>query len=204
MLNRIKALPLKFKVWMAVTSAVIFLVIPTLLFAFLSRDIDSSTKKSALIEFEYCGATPTELCVLSFGRDSIGDTIINFFVPDRAFPDFYLMIKKAGTENSYECKRNGEIKTSVFCSGEALSLKQTVEINLFANESSQQLATGTFFIEAFLVTTQNTTGTPVASLQVTGSPSPSPTATSTPRGVVTATRTPRVDPTRTSYPNPYP
>jgi hypothetical protein len=203
MLNRVKALPLKFKVMMAATSFLILFLIPCLIFAFLSRDTDSSTKISSLIEFEYCGATPTELCVLSFGRDSTGDTIINFFVPD-TLPDFYLVIKKAGTENRYECTRNQEITTSVFCSGEPLSLKQTIEINLFANESNQQLAKGTFFIEAFLVITQNTPGTPVTSLQGTGSPSPSPTATPTPRGVVTATRTPRVNPTSTSYPNPYP
>lgn len=137
-------------------SLLILFLIPVIAITSILRKTSAPSEKASPIQFEYCGASLKELCILSFGRDGAGQAIINFHVPDRKFPAFYLIVKNAGAENRYECKKNAEIKTSVFCSGEPLSLRQTVEISLLANEDDRLLATGTFFIEAFLVSTQGT------------------------------------------------
>ncbi len=193
MLSRFEALPLKNRIIVAITIGTILFLIPVLLVTFSLRRANALITPTPPIKFEYCEAEPDALCILSFGRDGSGDTIINFFVPDRKFPDFYLIVKKAGIASRYECKRNLQIKTSVFCSGEALSLKQTVQIDIHANDDDRLLATGTFLLQAFLVSTPlaGGGGTAVTTLKQSSATIPSE---------VTETSTPKVS--QTSYPNP--
>lgn len=198
MLSRFDTLPLKNRLIVAITIGMILFSIPLLLFVFLVRRAATpNTPVADPIEFAYCEAEPDALCILSFGRDGAGDAIINFFVPDKKFPSFYLIIKKAGAESRYECRRNSKIKTSVFCSGEPLSLRQTIQIDIHAKDDDRLLATGTFLLEAFLVSTSMAadSGTAVPTLE-----QPAVTLEST------ETSTPEIS--ETSYPNltayPYP
>jgi hypothetical protein len=192
MLSRFEALPLKNRIIVAATIGMMIFLIPVLLVTFSLRRANALITPIPPIKFEYCEAEPDALCILSFGRDGSGDTIINFYVPDKKFPDFYLIIKKEGTESRYECIRNEQIKTSVFCSGEALSLKKTVQIDIHAMEDDRLLATGTFLLQAFLVSTP----LPGNETAVTTLKKPSATIPSE----VTETSTPKVS--QTSYPNP--
>src|SRR5690349_6588100 len=153
MLNRFNELPYKNAIIIVTGSFAAFIFIVLCILIPFLRNAGNAADEDAIIKFEYCGDSPKELCVLSFGHDGSGDTIINFFVPDKKFPDFYLIVKKAGQQSRYECIRNTEIKTSVLCRGAALSLKQTVEINIFASNSHELLATGRFLLEAFLIST---------------------------------------------------
>src|SRR5436190_22587472 len=101
MLNRFNELPFKNAVIIVTASFVGFIfILFCVLTSFLRRTNDAADENS-IIKFEYCGETPQELCVLSFGHDGSGDTIINFFVPDKKFQDFYLIVKKAGQESRY-------------------------------------------------------------------------------------------------------
>jgi hypothetical protein len=159
MLNRFKSLPLKNRILFAITGVLILCSIPVIGLTLLLRQNDTAQPTDP-IQFEYCGSTPTELCILSFGRDGAGNALINFFVPGKKFPGFYLIVRKAGLEYRYECQASSEIKTSVFCMGEPLSLKQTIQVDLFAQENDGLLASGSFFIEAFLVSAQNFQSTP--------------------------------------------
>src|SRR5688500_15509433 len=129
--HRIKTLSLRSKLILVVTRLVVLVLLPVLTFNLLSTKAGAADDQTPPIQIQYCGASPAELCILSFGRDGAGNAIINFFVHDNKFPGFYLIVKSAGTENLYECRKNIEIKTSVFCTGEPLSLKQPIEINLF-------------------------------------------------------------------------
>jgi len=192
MLSRFDALSLKSRLIVAITIGMILFSIPLLLFVFLVRRAAMPVTPAAdPIEFAYCEAEPDALCILSFGRDGAGDAIINFFVPDKKFPGFYLIIIKAGEESRYECRRNSQIKTSVFCSGEPLSLKQTIQIDIHANEDDRLLATGTFLLEAFLVST------PMAADSGTAAPTLEESAVTL---EITETSTPEVS--ETAYPNP--
>lgn len=108
--------------------------------------------------FGYCGAELTELCVVSFGRDAFGNTIINLYVPLRKYPTFYLNIIRRSGESRYECEWNKNIRTSVYCVGDAIILGEGFEIQMFSNMDDRLLAQGTFTLTAFLITTQSVDG----------------------------------------------
>ncbi len=101
--------------------------------------------------FGYCGAEPQELCILSFGRDANGNAIINFFVPQRDFPDFYLRIRRSTGESVYVCLKNEETPTSVLCMGDVLNLNERLEIDVRAVEDYRLLARGTFTLKAIRI-----------------------------------------------------
>lgn len=103
--------------------------------------------------FGYCGARLSRLCIVSFGRDAFGDTVVNLFVPLMRYPAFYLnIVRKAGTD-VYECTWSKVDETSVYCTGKALNLDEGVEIQLMTRLDDRLLARGTFTVNAFLVTT---------------------------------------------------
>lgn len=103
--------------------------------------------------FGYCGARLSRLCVVSFGRDVFGDTVVNLFVPRMRYPTFYLnIVRKTGTD-VYECVWSKIDETSVFCTGRALNLDEGIEIQILAKLDDRLLARGTFTVNAFLITT---------------------------------------------------
>lgn len=103
--------------------------------------------------FGYCGARLTRLCIVSFGRDVFGDTVVNLFVPRRTYPAFHLNIVRKSGADIYECIWSGVDETSVYCTGKALNLDEGIEIQLLAKLDNRLLARGTFTVNAFLVTT---------------------------------------------------
>ncbi|NOH00788.1 MAG: hypothetical protein HND47_01800 [Chloroflexi bacterium] len=77
------------------------------------------------VSFEYCGADLDELCILSFGRDGDGNTIVNLFMPERKFPAFYLLVERVVGASRYECDKNDDVPTIVWCIGDSLNLGRT-------------------------------------------------------------------------------
>lgn len=106
------------------------------------------------ISFDYCGAELTELCVVSFGRDAFGSTIINLYVPLRKFPLFYLNIIRRSGESRYECEWNKNVRTSVYCVGDAIHLGEGLEMQVISMADDRLIATGPFILTAYLITTQ--------------------------------------------------
>lgn len=104
-----------------------------------------------VIKIGYCGAEPEELCVLSFGRDAEENMVVNLFVPDRKFPEFYLKIQRVAGENVYECEKDKEVRTSVFCYGNMVNLQEKMQVSLFAKSDERLLAAGDFILKAILV-----------------------------------------------------
>ena len=190
--------------------AAIFMVLLcgiVVVFILSSRRASLNAEQVPPVKFSYCEAEPKELCILSFERGGPQNSFINFFVADRKFQDFYLIVKTEGKENRYECASNLKARTNVVCSGAPLSLKQTIEVNIFASENNQLLGTGVFFIEAFLISTSDTQPTGTAAIEPTPTEEPTETSTpeiltpedSTPEG--TATETPTVESTQTAEPD---
>ncbi|MBL8062014.1 MAG: hypothetical protein JNK32_03275 [Anaerolineales bacterium] len=105
------------------------------------------------ISFDTCGEELKEMCVFSFGRDADGNTIVNLYVPEEEkFPAFYLkVIRETGEEIVYECDKNDEVKTSVYCVGGALNLEERFEVQVVSIKDDQPLAQGKFTLTAFLV-----------------------------------------------------
>lgn len=203
MLNRLYAWPASKKIIVAIAGLLIVCTGFILVFALLLKNAEPANSEKAPIRFEYCEADPKDLCVLSFGRGGPQSSMINFFVVNKSFPNFYLIVKKAGTESRFNCIRNSEIKTSVLCSGPPLSLKQTIEINIHASRDDRLLAKGTFFIEAFLISTLNSQSTGTANIETQPSPSSEPTE---PPALESPTPpTPTAEGSTTAYPDPsYP
>lgn len=130
--------------------------------------------------FSYCGARLTDLCVVSFGRDAFGDTVVNLFVPSGHYPAFHLNIVRNTGVDIYECVWSKIDETSVYCTGRALNLEEGVEIQILSDQDDLLLARGTFTVNAFLVTTPQVGEAPTTEESGLGSESnktetPSPT-----------------------------
>lgn len=117
----------------------------------LLRQTSSEVAAESILKISYCGVDPEELCVLSFGRDLEDNMVINLFVPDRNFPYFYLKIKRTVVESIYECEKDKEVPTSVYCTGESIGLQEKMEINLISKEDDHLMAVGKLALLAVLL-----------------------------------------------------
>lgn len=105
------------------------------------------------VSFGYCGAEFTSLCVVSFGRDALGNTVINLYVPIRRYPIFYLKVVRQSGEQRFECESNRDVKESVYCTGSPLNLGEGFNIQVVSEKDNIILAEGEFSLIAFRVTT---------------------------------------------------
>lgn len=115
------------------------------------RQILSAAGPAPILKISYCGAVPEELCVLSFGRDLEENMVINLFVPESNFPDFYLKIQRAAVEGTYECVKDREVPTSVYCVGEMIGLQEKMEISLLSKADDHLMASGKLTLLAVLL-----------------------------------------------------
>ncbi|NWF64287.1 MAG: hypothetical protein HXY38_08275 [Chloroflexi bacterium] len=128
------------------------------------------------VQFGYCGAQLNTLCVVSFGQDVFGKTVVNLYVPRQTYPPFYMKVIRVSGESVYACEANQDVITSVYCSGEALNLGDGIELQLLAELDDRLLAQGVFSLTAFRV------ATPVPEpTQSEAASSPKTGATPTPR-----------------------
>jgi hypothetical protein len=146
----------------------------------------SEAASESIVKFEYCGVQLQEFCLLSFGRNADGNAIINLFVPDHDFPDFYLRINRLNGESVYVCLRNEEAPTSVVCMGDVINLNERIEISVMSVEDFRLLLRGKFAVKAILISTQ-LEDVDATQTQVSPSPPPPPEAlmTETPLSVET-------------------
>ena len=105
------------------------------------------------VNFGYCGVELTNLCVISFGRDVFGATVINFYVPQNTYSDFYLHIIRAQEIARYDCKTFKSMPGSVFCTGNPIPLGEGFKIQMLSASEGQVLAQGVFTLNAYIVTT---------------------------------------------------
>lgn len=154
------------------------IIIVISLFGFAFRQILSSISSTVTgvaadppLYFGYCGAELKELCILSFGRDADGNAVINFFVPDRDFPDFYLRINRLNGDSVYVCLKTEELPTSILCRGDVINLNERIEISLLSTEDYSLLARGKLTLTAILISSQ---AADAGAGQTPLSPTPSP------------------------------
>jgi len=157
-----------------------------------------------VIKIGYCGAEPEELCVLSFGRDVDENMVVNIFSPDRKLPTFYLKIKRAAGESVYECEKDKEVQTNVFCYGDMVNLQEKMEVSLIAKADERLIVAGGFTLKAILISessfAESSGGT--SSLEATVGETPTFTGSSNTLDVTpTPTQTPDASYPNSSYPN---
>lgn len=151
------------------------------------------------VVFTYCGADLEEICVLSFGRDGNGDTVINLFVPEKEFPAFYLKVIRLNGESLFECHVNEALPESVYCLGDAVNLEERLEISVISEDGDTLLATGRFTVTGILIASAFVTDQP----QISDISTPQPRTNSTSTQTRTpASETPKFKTTLTpSYPS---
>jgi len=117
----------------------------------LYREPPDEPRQEPDVKVGYCGAELSELCILSFGRDAEGNALIDLFVPEEDFPDFYLKIYRAVGDSRYECSVLEGVPSRVTCVGPALNLNEQIEVELVSLADDRPLAIGRFLIKAFLI-----------------------------------------------------
>lgn len=123
-----------------------------LIWVFVRGNTNKDEAAEPPVTVAYCGAELDQLCILSFGRDAQGDALINLFVPEDEYPDFYLKVGRSTGEVWFDCVKLEEVPTSVYCLGPALVLGERLQVELVAQEdNSRVLAAGTFTVRAILV-----------------------------------------------------
>jgi len=138
-------------------------------------------------EIGLCDAQPTELCIISFGREGAGKGLVIIHVPGPDFPDFYMKIVRGDTESGYECARVQAVSNLVTCTGDEILLGEVIEVRIHSKDDDRLLAIGQLTV-------------PFLAIAAPAGRTPTPTATGsaaapTPRRTATPIR---------SYPNPTP
>jgi hypothetical protein len=134
--------------WISLTVITAVLVLGAVV-VFWRSSFEAPAEPAAKIA--YCGAELSELCILSFGRDEQGNALINLFVPEEEYPDFYLKVGRAVGEVWFDCVKLEEVPTSVYCLGPALNLNEQLQVELVSQEDNRILAAGLFTVKAVLL-----------------------------------------------------
>lgn len=192
------------KTFLLILAGIIVLVLLALTWRIVSlQKAASEVDFAPVLKIGYCGVEPEELCVLSFGRDVDENMVVTVFVPDRKFPAFYLKIGRAVGENVYECEKDKEVRTYMFCYGNMVNLQERMEVSMLSLEDDHVLAVGQFTLKALLISepsfAKESDGTSMPELIVDETPTSTevfdtPTESETP--IETDTPTPEA-----SYPN---
>lgn len=185
------------KILLIVSGVILFVgsFITSIIILIINLQPAEETVTEPPLTIEYCGTRLEQICILSFGRSAGGDTVINLFVPDE-FPDFYLQVNKLSGQVIYECEKNKEVKSSVYCIGEALLLGEQIEIILISKEEDIPIAAGKFILTAILISSQPEDTTPPPSRTATPDSATQPIS-STPE---TESPTPTPEVSYPSYP----
>jgi len=187
-----------------VAVAGIFIVaILILLWLLFKPDNDLAETITDPIKLEYCGADLDDPCVLSFGRDGDGNTIINLFVPEEIFPAFDLTVIRYLGESVYDCDTSDAAPDTVYCIGAPISLNERIEIRIVSEEDHRLLAVGKFTLTAVLLVPGG--GDVLEPAETAAPPRRTPTPTPSPAPTLDdLTPTPEVSypsyPGSTSYP----
>lgn len=184
------------KILLIVSGVILFvgMLITSIIVLILNLKPAEETVTEPPLNVEYCGTRLEQICILAFGRDDSGDTVISLFVPNE-FPDFYLHVNRLTGEVVYECEKNEAVETSVYCTGEALNLGEQIEITLISKDGDIPFAAGKFILTAILISSQPEDADTPPSRTATPASATQPVST---RETVSPTPTPEV-----SYPS-YP
>ncbi len=158
------------------------------------------SQRNPVLELTNCSPKNIPPCVVSFGIDSDGNTLVNLLVPDSFPPGFYLKVIRNTSGSRYECQIVENFPTHFYCVGEKIPPGGVLLFMLIASKDDALLAKGDISVLGLAFPT-------------IGMVTPTPTSTSTEEPVedlFTKTPTPfqptpkPSTPTSPSYPNPTP
>ena len=117
------------------------------------RPQEETPTAAVVAELSMCDTNAYGLCVVSFGADSLNRMVINFKLPRRRFPAFYLQVGHAGASTRYECQVLEEVPISAYCTGPRTPLGDPIDIQVYAVQDDRLLASGTLVVAAIALPT---------------------------------------------------
>lgn len=100
------------------------------------------SQRTPVLELTNCSPKNIPPCVVSFGIDSDGNTLVNLLVPDSFPPDFYLRVIRNTSETRYECQMVENFPTHFYCVGEKIPPGGVLLFILIASKDDALLAKG--------------------------------------------------------------
>jgi hypothetical protein len=98
-----------------------------------------------------CDLSSDELCIVTFGANNLNRMVINFQLPSKDYPDFYVKGKNRGAFNVYSCETSNISPTSTYCTGMRTPLGEPIQIEVYTTDGDLLIARGTFMVSAILL-----------------------------------------------------
>jgi len=160
----------------------------------LSENTSLAEKKS-LIELNYCYSAIPDLCIVSFGKDKVNNSLIVIKKNNPSVAQFYLKIKENDNWQRYECQQVQFSTNTFYCSGATLNDGAMITIDVYAEKDNLQIASGLLRVSFNATPVPEITKTPINGTPVIMTP------TITLGTISPPTLTPSKTPSYPNYPN---
>jgi hypothetical protein len=153
-------------VFLVFWAVVLTLVIKTL------RGSSSEDVEVQVTEVTLCDENASDLCVITFGANSLNRMVIYFQLPDAEYAPFYIKADNREKVSVYSCEVDEAMPTSAYCTGIRTPLGETIDVEVYTVAENKLIGRGTFLILAIALSTP--VSAPVESLMLTEEPTAIP------------------------------
>jgi hypothetical protein len=130
---------------------IFWVVILALIIKTLSLPKESSD--APVTEVTLCDENASDLCIVTFGANSLNRMVINFQLPNTEYAPFYVKADNRGTVNVYSCEVDESTPANAHCTGVRTPLGETIDIEVYTTEGDKLIARGTFLVSAIAIST---------------------------------------------------
>lgn len=110
-------------------------------------------QREPITRLGYCGSDQVRPCILSFKLNSRGRMVINVLVSRFAPRNFYLKIRREGTESIYKCRKMANSSINFSCRGGTMPIGEPLQFLMISTKKSILLAEGNFPIIGLAIAT---------------------------------------------------
>jgi hypothetical protein len=100
-----------------------------------------------------CAEDDSDLCVANFGANNLNRMVINFLLPYKGYPLFYVKARNRDTVGVYACEVDESDPTIVRCTGARTPLGEAVDLEIYTTDGDGLIARGTFLVSAIAIPT---------------------------------------------------
>jgi hypothetical protein len=100
-----------------------------------------------------CDVNGKNLCLISFGADSLNRMVIHFQLPSANYPPFYVKSTNRATVNVYTCVVENGPPTIADCTGVRTPLGEAIDIDVITTDDNKLIAHGAFMVSAIAMPT---------------------------------------------------
>jgi hypothetical protein len=133
----------------------IFLVFWFVVLALVVKTLRGSNENvdAQVAEVTLCDENASNLCIVTFGANSLNRMVIYFQLPSADYVPFYVKANNRGTVNVYSCELVESVPTSAYCTGVRTPLGETINVEVYTIAENKLIGRGTFLILAIALST---------------------------------------------------